>query len=319
MGKHINIIARTNGVGLDSDVVIIRNVLESAGYTVTFSHCRSKSIFYRLSNIFSKKYLFDVNIFLERVFPNWIPAAKTNLLIPNQERFPKRHISRLKKIDHVLCKSQHAQEIFSRYHSSSHYIGFTSKDTRLSEITPNYNMVFHLAGKSTLKGTETILELWKENPHWPVLNIVQHQDNAPPIDSIPANVNLIANYLSSEELYQLSNTCGIHLCPSLSEGWGHYIVEAMSSCAVVITTDAPPMNELISSDRGILTPVSHSEPRHIGTNFYVEKDALRANIEKAISMSNNDKVLIGKLARDWYLENQTRFTQKFLETLKTIL
>jgi len=306
-------------VGLDSDVDILRGVLETGGYKVTFSHCRAKSLLFRLSKVFSKKHLFDVNIFLERVFPNWIPAAKMNLLIPNQERFPERHLSRLKKIDHILCKSKHAQEIFLKHHDSSHYVGFTSKDTHLPELAPDYNQFFHLAGRSTLKGTDTILKLWKENPHWPLLNIVQHQDNAPPSACLPENVNLVAKYLSTEELYHLSNTCGIHLCPSLSEGWGHYIVEAMSSCAVIITTDAPPMNELIQNDRGMITPVSHSEPRHLGTNFHVDKEELKTNIQTVISMSEEDKSQLGQNARKWYLENQTCFSQNFLETLKTLL
>ncbi|MGJ8656374.1 MAG: glycosyltransferase [Akkermansiaceae bacterium] len=317
MGKHINIIARSNGVGLDSDVGILKATLESAGYTVTFSHCRAKSLLFRISKLFSKTHQFDVNIFLERIFPNWIPAAKINLLIPNQERFPHRHLSRLKKINHILCKSQHAQQIFLKHHPSSHFIGFTSKDTHLPDITPDYNQFFHLAGRSTLKGTDTILKLWSQNPHWPTLNLVQHQDNAP--ESVPENVNLIAKYLTTEELYHLSNTCGIHLCPSLSEGWGHYIVEAMSSSSVVLTTDAPPMNELISKHRGILCPYSHSEPRHLGTNFHVDEQALQAHIENIISMSTEDKSTIANQARSWFTDNQVHFSTTLLQTLKKIL
>lgn len=314
MPKHINIIARSNGVGLDSDVRLIKEVLESAGYLVTFSHCRARSL---CKKWFGKKHEFDANIFLERVFPRWLNAAKKNVLIPNQERFPKRHISRLKNIDLVLCKSRHSEEIFSKLGASTEYTSFTSKDIQQNNVSPDYEQFFHLAGRSTLKGTDTLLNLWEQHSEWPVLTIIQHEDNAP--ESTPPNVNLIAKYLPYEELITIANQHGIHLCPSLSEGWGHYIVEAMSCKAVVLTTDAPPMNELINDDRGILCSYSSSEPRHLGTNFQVDINALQTQVERIITMTTDEKSTIGNNARNWYLKNQTLFSKKLLQTLHKIL
>ena len=96
MIERINIIARANGVGLDRDVDLVRQCLKNAGYDVTISHCRSIS---PLRRILPSKPSFDANIFLERVFPRWFGSARQNLLIPNQERFPKRHLKHLKHID----------------------------------------------------------------------------------------------------------------------------------------------------------------------------------------------------------------------------
>ena len=216
MPKNINIIARSNGVGLDSDVSLLSKALESAGYTVTFSHCRSRSW---LKKWFCRAPQYDANIFLERVFPVWFGAAKKNLLIPNQERFPERNVKRLEQIDHVLCKSRHAEQLFPALGASTKFISFTSKDIHLNDEIPNYRIFFHLAGRSTLKGTETILKLWEKHPEWPTLTILQHKDNAP--ETVPSNVRLIAEHLPFSELIKLANKHGIHLCPSLSEGWGH--------------------------------------------------------------------------------------------------
>ena len=83
----INIIARTNGVGLDRDVDLVHSCLTEAGHDVTVSHCRGISPFRAL---LPAKPKFDANIFLERVFPRWLSSARKNLLIPNQERFPER-------------------------------------------------------------------------------------------------------------------------------------------------------------------------------------------------------------------------------------
>ena len=48
------------------------------------------------------------------------------------------------------------------------------------------------------------------------------------------------------------NTYTFHICPSLCEGFGHYISEGLSCGAVVITNNCAPMNELVNCNNGIL-------------------------------------------------------------------
>lgn len=314
MAKKINIIARTNGVGLDRDVDLINQTLSSAGFEVTVSHCRAISPF---SRFFPSKPKFDANIFLERVFPRWFGTASQNLLIPNQERFPKRHLKHLKHIDQILCKSRHAEDIFSGLGFPTQYIGFTSTDLLDPSMTPDYQSFFHLAGRSTLKGTETILSLWQKHPEWPLLTIIQYKENAP--SQVPANVKLITDYIPHEEIKKHLNSHGIHLCPSLSEGWGHYIVEAMSCRAVVLTTDAPPMNELITPARGVPVPYHHSEPRHLGTNFHVDAEKLETNIKQLLLMPAEKKATMGNHARTWFEETDASFRSHLPQVLGKIL
>ena len=312
--SHLNIVARTNGVGLDRDVDLIRSAATAAGFQVTISHCRGIPFH---SNWFGGKKRYDANIFLERIFPRWLGSARLNLLVPNQERFPLRHVPRLKKIDHVLCKSEHALEIFSEIHPSCHFTGFTSTKLYDPSIPRKKNALLHLAGRSTLKGTETVLELWKKHPEWPTLTLLQHKDNAP--GSVPENVHLITDYLSDKDLIKLVNEHPIHLCPSLSEGWGHYIVEAMSCGAIVITTDGPPMNELVRPNRGILVKALKTEPRHLGTNFHVTSDALEAAIERVLTMHADERIRIEQAAQKWASDNHREFEKRFAKTLQEIL
>ncbi|MDB4411207.1 hypothetical protein N9182_01360, partial [bacterium] len=78
----INLVARTNGVGLDRDVDLVARALEGAGYKVVKSHSRGISPWKAIFASPKKKY--TANIFMERVFPRWIGSAEVNVLIPNQ-------------------------------------------------------------------------------------------------------------------------------------------------------------------------------------------------------------------------------------------
>jgi glycosyltransferase involved in cell wall biosynthesis len=315
VSEKINIIARRNGVGLDRDVDLLHDVLSDAGFEVTISHCRG---IFPLRRLFPQKAKFDANLFVERIFPRWFGTARINIVIPNQERFPRRHLPLLRKMDHVLAKTAHGHEIFSEHVPTTHLVRFTSPNLLDEEVKKNESpSCLHLAGRSTLKGTETVLALWGKHPQWPALTLIQCKENAP--ESVPANVTLLTDYLSDEEIRHHLNVNPIHICPSLSEGWGHYIVEAMSCGAVIVTTDGPPMNELITEERGVTVPYHKSEPRHLGTNFHVDPDALESKLENLFSASPESLKQTGNAARDWFLANDEQFRKTLAQTMKEIL
>ena len=236
-----------------------------------------------------------IAIHIERAFPAWFSAAQRHILIPNQERFPHRHLGRLKKIDLVLCKSQFATAIFQKLGIRTEYLGFTSEDRSVPAVEKDWTGVFHLAGGSTLKGTEDLLALWTRHPEWPVLHLVQKEALAP--KSVAPNVDLITRYLPDSELRTMQNRYGIHLCPSRGEGWGHHIVEGMSAGALVLTVDAPPMNEHLDASTGLLVPYSRTQPRHLGTCYFADLAALEAQIVRVFAMNTGEKARFGRAAR----------------------
>ena len=287
----IAIVGRNNKYGLTRDAEILRLGLASIGVQAVLFDTRKRSWMDRLR----RRKVADLVVHLERVHPAWLAPASRHILIPNQERFPKRHIRRLQRIDRVLAKTRHAEELFAGLGVDSAHLGFVSPDRYDPTVPRDWKRFFHLAGGSTLKGTEDILALWGAHPEWPELVLVQKKDNAP--QSVPLNVTLHGGYLADGELKQLQNGCGVHLCPSRSEGWGHNIVEALSCGAVVVTTDAPPMNEHVTSECGVLVPASHSAPRHLGRNFFVDSQALEAVIERLVAGSPDIVRPVGEKAR----------------------
>jgi glycosyltransferase involved in cell wall biosynthesis len=310
--KSVLIVARGNAYGLSADTAIMGAALRAVGVSVATATPRGRGFFDRLL----RRKTHDVIIHMERAFPAWFSAGRENWLMPNQERFPHRHIARLKRIDRVLAKTRHAKDVFSPLHHDVRQIGFTSPDRRLGGVDRDWNRFFHLAGGSTLKGTEDVLALWAKHPEWPELVLVQKSANAPA--NLPGNVRLLSGYMETDELQMLQNQCGLHLCPSRSEGWGHHIWEGMSCGAVVVTSDAPPMNEHISVDCGLLVGSSRSEPRHLGANYFVDTSRLEAAIARLIAMPDERKQQLGHAARVRFDQNEADFVARVAE-LSTLI
>ena len=314
----LRIVGRSNGVGLDRDAALVQESVSADIWTerhplwstLPVQESVMSTLLPRGSDIRL------VSVFLERMPALWKYCRGLKLLIPNQERFPERHLGRLQQVDGVLCKSRHAEQVFRKYTDRVSYIGFTSVDRSIAGIEPDYSKILHVAGRSTMKGTERIIDLWRQNPSWPMLTIVQHPDNAS--GPVPANVQRIVEYMSDDELRRLQNEHGIHLCPSEAEGWGHYIVEAMSCRAAVITTDGPPMNELIDSSRGFLLPWNRSSPRHLGTCYYFDEEKLSGLIESLHSGGIDDIQQRGLRAREWYLANDAEFKFRMQAAIETL-
>lgn len=296
MVHDVVIVGRNNQYGLTRDAEILRQGLESIGVQAAVSDKRKRTWTDRLQ----RRKVADLVVHLERIHPAWLGAASRHVLIPNQERFPKRHLGRLRCVDRVLAKTQHARAIFAGLGVDSTCLGFTSPDRYDPSVPRDWNRFFHLAGGSTLKGTEDLLALWGAHPEWPELVLVQKRANAP--QSAPPNLTLLCGYLDDDELKRMQNACGVHLCPSRSEGWGHNIVEAMSCGAVVVTTDAPPMNEHVTADCGVLVSTSRSEPRHLGHNFFVDHHALEAAIARLVAESPDAARSLGIKARERFEE-----------------
>lgn len=306
------IIGRSNGVGLDADARILAHALDYAQRQGEFKHCRSRSWWARL---FGKAAVKNA-IHLERVHGRFVGYAHNQFIIPNQERFPYRQLKSLRKMKAVLCKTQHAAEIFGALGLPVRVIGFTSEDKLVHKAAPDYGRFLHVAGRSTEKGTDTILKIWAKHPQWPTLTIIQNPANAP--SSVPANVKLITEYLSNDNMKLMLNQHGVHLCPSRSEGWGHYIVEGMSTRACVVTTHAPPMNEIIDASRGFLVPYTDQSPRHMGVAYEVDADALEKTIQEIIDMPSEQAQQIGKAARLWYEQNHISFLKRFAEAIEEL-
>lgn len=329
-GLAVRLIGKANGVGLTRDLELLRQALCACGCHVDVhavsraDRRRRRSIMVRLDARMRRTLGrgprpgsgYDLNIMLEHMWPQFLHQARCNVAVPNPEWFDRRDLRLLWGADRIWAKTHHAQEVFRRHGCNTEFIGFDSED-RYDPAVTREPLFFHLAGSSPLKGTARLLQLWSDHPYWPQLIVVQNPDKAPAMPRA-ANIDYQAGHLDDAGLRQLQNRCRFHLCLSEAEGWGHYIAEGLSVGAVVLSVDAPPMNELVTPERGVLVAAPRGpvfNQSHI-TRF--EPAALAAAVERLLVMPVAQVQALGTAARSWYLHNRDGFHGRVRAAIDTV-
>jgi hypothetical protein len=103
------IVVKSNQYGLTRDAALLASALAGAGVKAEVAGISDRPL---LDRLFGRRRARRI-IHLERVFPQWISAAEINVLVPNQERFPRRQLGRLRKVDAILAKTQEACSAFA--------------------------------------------------------------------------------------------------------------------------------------------------------------------------------------------------------------
>lgn len=246
-----------------------------------------------------------VNIFLEVVPKNFYHLSTTadiNVLMVNQEFLIFNNTKLLRKIDIVFAKNRYAVEVLQSYRKyfklkfKIYYTKFTSIVDNLN-LNKKSNTIAHFAGKSRFKMTDLIYTLWAKNPNYPKITISCFKscyDNLKKYSDIKklSNVKLYKEKIPSKTYNKIVSDTECFVCPSYMEGYGHYINEGRGNAAFIITTDGPPMNELIDNTCGILID---AKPKNIeikgfkyARSFFISEKSLKVAIEKYLSLSKNE-------------------------------
>jgi hypothetical protein len=233
--------------------------------------------------------------------------------VPNSEWWGHCWEAFVPRFSKVLCKTKDCLAIWQRkVGTRAIFTGFEANDFYQPDVKrlPKF---LHLAGKSETKNTAAVIAAWRDY-HLPYKLIVsafkptimQQCMNVP-------NVTLVTRF-ADDAAQQIMNECQFHIMPSKNEGFGHAIHEALGCKGVVITTDAPPMNEFTGVDKRLLIPVEHKVPRPPLTFFYEVNPGVLANtIHKAAQLAPSVLESIGDDARAGFLSDREFFRTKFEE------
>lgn len=296
MGLKIALLSRDNGVGLSLDAKLLTELFESAGHEVTFVDWQQKTMEH-----------VDVAFHLELVGRSLAQCADRNIAVLNLEWFPAEWMKYLPAFDQIWAKSSYALRFCrNRGGKNVQLTGFLGLDLYDPDVEREVRCM-HLRGRSGMKGTEMVVEAWATHDDLPPLTIISKDPVAIP-DWARDRVTVVESP-SDEERNRLMNQHAIHVCPSIAEGWGHYITEAMSVGATVVTTDASPMNEHIRPEWGYLTGVTRTRNHHQAILTYTTPKLIAEAVRRAAALSPEKRDQVGRAARSHFLTRNQEFRQ----------
>ncbi|MDE2054187.1 MAG: glycosyltransferase [Xanthomonadaceae bacterium] len=325
---RVNLVARDNGFGLSRNLKLLHDTLAGAGFDVTISGIRRGALRKALHPLTLRagtlaRWLtgrcvqrWDVNLMLERIRSEYLATAHRNVLMPHPEWFDERDRGWLPRLDRAFVLTHHATPIFEAVGLRTEYTGFTSED-RLDAAVPRERAFFHLAGRSSNKGTDTLFATWRRHPEWPRLTVLQSPRVARALVNAP-NITHRVDYIPDAELKRIQNAHRFHLCPSETEGFGHYLVEAMSVGAVTVTLDAPPMNEMVTCNCGALIPPSRTGTQSLATTYFYDESALETVVERLLATPDDELARMSAAARAWFEDNDRAFKVRIAQAVRAL-
>jgi glycosyltransferase involved in cell wall biosynthesis len=294
MAMHIAILTVDIGTGLAIDAKILGAILHQFGHRVEIYEVR------KTQQKFDPP---DCSIFLERFHPKW--AGRINVLIPNPEFVLRKDESLLKRFEWIGCKTRYAIELMKPIAGDRVIeLGWTTLDRFRPSIRRDLDEFLHIAGCSKQKGTEAVLAAWEANPDFPHLTVIDWRSEKAGLQA--ANVHHIRKRVSEAELVEHINRCGVHVAPSCAEGFGHTINEAMSSGALLMTTDAPPMNEN-RRECAVLIPPASVRSMGMAKAYDVDAAGVAEGVRKVMAMTHEQRRQMGLAGRAVWEKNRANF------------
>lgn len=326
------------GFGLKKDAQILREALQHFGYEVRIVEMPSsevrlsglRGLFLNLLKAFNVLFFVKavqavlwpkpagVGIHLESIFYEKLYRAEHHILIPNQEWFEASHIPLLLYLKAVWVKSIFAQEIFAQYKIPVEYIVFFTPLAEFdAKAIKRRDYFFSRTGMSRYRGADTVISAWARHPEWPPLKLVIHPSVRPAVK--PDNVEFLDIFPRHEDFVQLASNSLFHIYATEAEGFGHSILEAMGYGALVLVTDAPPMNEIADDTCALMLAADYAGQKSIAPRFAVQPSALEQAVEKALTMSDEEIAAITSAGKQRLLDVKQRFyahLQKAINSLR---
>lgn len=250
-----------------------------------------------------------------------------NYWMPNVEQVRVEQAHFIAKTHRFLAKTLKAVNVLQDYlekhelHIPIEYSAHSSPDAFFqlnnTKIERSFDTFYHGHGVSGLKATKQLIQCWKENPQFPMLTIVGNAE--------PQEVDNLKYYskLSISEIRKVQYLNGIHICPSIREGFGHYINEARALGSFLITTDYGPMNEFVDDRSGLRVDyeeIVHEEHQLFGDiQVQVSSNNICDAVKKTLDIHPQIRAFMGQNGRENYERDYTKMVASKEKTKKEAL
>lgn len=319
----VNIIANfQQNTGLMQDAGILRGMLSA-------QFGESVQIF-KVPHVLPECGEADVNFFLEVMNPSLFPYARKNIWIPNQEWTYRTWIPYISMVDEIWVKTNEAESVFKQYSDKVRNIGWTSIDKVYNpeKDKKNYHKAIVPVGKNIYRHPKPLLQAYlklkKDNPDIYVKlpeTIIVHSPDHIAI-TVPEELNdkvkLISKVITETGYDDLLKECGLCICLSLSEGFGHAVNEAMSAgCNLLLSSISPFIENLYPNYSDAYCTISNTvdQPDCLGKLVDTSIDSIVEKLTLYVNRSFKEKKKESERIRTIY---ETRH-KAWIKRMETIL
>ena len=318
-------ICHHTSIGLQNDALLLKTIIQET------THHTCQIVSYDESGLYSQtessQHNVDVQFFLEHIHPSFINWATFNIFIPNIEFANRVDVQNIPRMDRIVAKTEHAKQTLTVCFPQSKilYWGWSSTDRYDPNVTKKINEFVHIKGVSRFKNSQTVVDLWLKHPEWPLLHLFCYGNESQngylnmhvPFVLLAPNIKWTQRKINEDELKDVMNRFGVHICCSVQEGFGHYINEAKACKAAVISTDGRPMNELIHHhENGLLVKTISEQTTSLGKKYHVCEVDMEAKIQMMINLDENTKRKFGERNRHSFTKMRNELKENVIETFK---
>ncbi len=319
---RINIIGNhRKGTGVAQDVHILHGLLVHAlGDEIQVRH---------VPHFHPQCHEADVNFFIEVVNPSLMMYAGKNIWLPNPEWTYNTWEPYAKMMDGIWVKTREAEKLFQQWVDPSkiRYIGWTSIDKVMSE-KKNYWKAIVPCGKNIWRNPTPILQAYARIKRTdatlynalPELNVV-YDPQAIPLAPVPEDLAKkikLRTTMSESDYDELLQECGLCICTSAAEGFGHAINEAMSAGCMLMLSPIDAFRELAHEVLWVSNSKVTPNPHCLGNLEDVDVDSI---VDALIVYTTSQfawKSKKSKIVRSEYEARHKLFVDSFAEMLKTL-
>ena len=267
----------------------------------------------------------EVNFFVEVITPSLFAYAAKNIWIPNPEWTYKTWEPYAKMVDEIWVKTHEAEKLFADWGVTTRYVGWTSID-KVQPDKKNYHKAIVPVGKNIWRNPKPIIQAYmrlaQQKPEMyralPELHIVYDPAaiGLPPIpEPFQAKIKLHGEVLSEKDYDDLLQECGLCICMSAAEGFGHAVNEAMSTGSLVMLSPIDAFRELADDAIWVSNSKMTPHPQCLGTLEDIDVESLAESLEMYSTGGLSWKRQTGALSRATYEARHQAFVKRMEDLL----
>jgi glycosyltransferase involved in cell wall biosynthesis len=267
----------------------------------------------------------ELNVFIEVINPSLFLFASKNIWIPNPEWTYQTWEPYARMVDEIWVKTHEAETLFRQWTDNVRYIGWTSID-KVQPERKNYHKAIVPVGKNVWRNPKPIVQAYmriqQTDPSafhgLPQVHLVYDPNHirVPPIpESVASKFVVHAEVMPEKDYDELLQECGLCICMSAAEGFGHAVNEAMSAGCVLMLSPLEAFRELTQHAIWVSNAKVTPHPQCLGSLEDIDVASLVESIHMYMASHFIWRTSVSKFSRTEYEDRHQAFVKRMESVL----